>query len=115
TIETFSIVVGSNSVAVTGCSSSSVIVCSFLDAAAGLRDPGDLRGELRRALREELVELLDGDAGLLAERADRRRGARLQIAVAHEVHNEPVTGGQFLDAVSSRNTLGEPTVPLSDV
>jgi hypothetical protein len=32
------------------------------DAAAGLRDSGDLRGELRRTLGEELVELLDGNA-----------------------------------------------------
>src|ERR1051326_2231787 len=35
------------------------------DAAAGLGNAGDFRGELGRALGEELVQLLDGHAGCL--------------------------------------------------
>src|SRR5690348_9004979 len=89
TIDTFSIasrVAGATS----GCSSSSVMSSPSSDAAVRLRDAADLRGELRRALGEELVQLLDRDAGLLAERPYRRGGARLQITVAHEVDDEPV-------------------------
>src|SRR4029453_8769532 len=94
TIGTFSIVSGSAGW-VLGCSSSSVMVCSFLDAALGLGDAADLGGELGWAFREELVELLDRDAGLLAERADRGSGAAGEVALAHEPDNEPVPVGQL--------------------
>src|SRR5438309_744285 len=96
TIATFSIVLGS---AARACSSSSVMVCSLLDAAFGLGDAADLGGELGRALGEELVELLHGDAGFLAERANRGGGAGLEVAIAHEADDEPVPVGQLGDAV----------------
>src|SRR5688572_3436499 len=95
-----------------GCSSSSVIVYSFLDAALGLGDAADLGGELGGTLREELVQLLDGDAGLLAERADRRCGARSEVALAHEPDHEPVPLGQLGDAVLGGDRLSDPLVPL---
>src|SRR6266545_3781015 len=88
-IATFSIVCGSAG-AVCGCSSSTVMAYSFLDAAFGLGDAADLGGELGRALGEELVELLDRHARLLAERADRGGGAGGQITLAHELDDEPV-------------------------
>src|SRR5436309_3353518 len=109
TIATFSIVFGS---AATVCSSSSVMVCSLLDAAFGLGDAADLGGELGRALGEELVELLDRDAGLLAERADRRSGAGGEVALAHESDDEPVPIGQLGDAVLGCDRLGDLRVPL---
>ena len=46
-----------------------------LDAAARLGDAGDLRGQFRGPLGEELVELLDRDARGLAEHAHGRTGA----------------------------------------
>src|SRR3954452_12717989 len=48
------------------------------DAAAGLRDSGDLGGDLRGTLGEQLVELLDRHAARLAEHADGRPGAVLR-------------------------------------
>src|SRR5512133_510149 len=111
TIATFSIVFGA-ALIVCGCSSSSVIACSLLDAALGLGDAADLGGELGGALREELVELLDRDAGFLAERADRGRVARVEVALAHEADDEPVPVGQLGDPVLPRDLLGDPLVPL---
>src|SRR6266540_4042902 len=111
TIATFSIVSGSEST-VFGCSSSSVIVSSFLDAALGLVDAADLGGELGRSLGEELVELLDGDAGFLAERADRGSGSGRQVALAHELDDQPVPVGQLRDAVLGCDCLGDLLVPL---
>src|SRR5918994_4771042 len=102
TIATFSIVSGSVA-SVVGCASSSVMVCSFLDAALGLGDAADLGGELGRSLGEELIELLDRDAGFLAERADGGRGAGCEVALAHELDDEPVPVGQLGDAVLGGN------------
>src|SRR6266516_6594021 len=93
TIATFSIVFGT-AVSSCGCSSVVVIVLrSFLDAAAGLRDAADLGGQLGRAFGEELVELLDRHARLLAERADRGGGAGGEITLAHEADDQPVPLG----------------------
>src|SRR6266487_1587978 len=112
TIATFSIVFGT-AASSCGCSSVVVIVLrSFLDAAAGLRNAADLGGELGRAFGEELVELLDRDARLLAERADRGGGAGCEVAVAHEVDDQPVTHGQLDDAVLACDLLSQPLVPL---
>src|SRR5689334_13201662 len=97
TIATFSIVCGSVGVACRDASSS--VIVFLLDAALGLRDAADLGGELRRALGEELVQLLHGNAGLLAERADRRCAPRREVALAHEADHEPMTVGQLRDAV----------------
>src|SRR4249919_308021 len=103
TIATFSIVVGSVS-ATSGWSRVYVIIsCSFLDAALRLGDAADLGGELRRTLGKELVELLDGDSGLLAERTNRRRGARREEPLPHEVDDEPVPGRQLRDPVRPRD------------
>src|SRR5512132_808956 len=101
TIATFSIVSGSAGW-VLGCSSSSVMVCSFLDAALGLGDAADLGGELCGPLGEELIQLLDRYAGFLAERAD--RGSR--------ACDEPVPVGQLGDAVLGGDRLGDLLVPL---
>src|SRR5664279_3972959 len=89
TIETFPIVSGPEAAAA-GCSSSSVICPRFLDAAARLRTAGDLGRELRRALGEQLVELLDRHARELSEGTDRRRRAVLEVGVAHEADDLPV-------------------------
>src|SRR6266511_1350450 len=97
TIATFSIVAGSTA-AGRGSVSSSVIVRSFLDAALGLRDAADLGGELGRPLGKELVELLDRDAGFLAERADARRRPRGEVALGN--------------AVLAGDSLGDLLVPL---
>src|SRR6266498_1381370 len=110
TIATFSIVSGSEG-SVFGCSSSSVMVSSFLDAALGLGDAADLGGKLGRPLGEELVELLDGDAGFLAERADRGGGSGGEVALAHELDDEPVAVGQLGDAVLGGDRLGDLLVP----
>src|SRR6266536_327810 len=101
TIATFSIVFGT-AVSSCGCSSVVVIVLrSFLDAAAGLRDAADLGGELGRAFGEELVELLDRHARLLAERADRRRVTGREVALGNDLADQPVPLGQFGNAFSA--------------
>src|SRR6187549_1322267 len=112
TIETFSIAAGWAG-EICGRSSSSVIVLAFLlDTALWLGDAADLGGELRRSLREQPVELLDRDSGFLSERANRRSGACREVAVAHEPHDQPVSGGQLGDAVVGRDLLRDPLVPL---
>src|SRR6266508_11820 len=111
TIETFSIVFGTSSTR--GASSSCVISStSSLDAAVRLRDAADLRGELRRTLREQLVQLLDRNARLLAERPDRRSGAGVQVALAHEANDQPVARRQLGDAVLAGDLLCERLIPL---
>src|SRR5918994_5979755 len=111
TIETFSIVSGS-ATAVCGFSRSSVIVCSFLDAALGLGDAADLGGEFGRPLGEELVELLDRDAGFLSERSDRGGGAGGEVALAHEADDQPVPVAHFGNAALTRDRLRDRLVPL---
>src|SRR3569833_2157931 len=68
------------------------------DAAVGFGDAGDLRGGLGRAFGEEPVELLDRDAGGLAECSYGRAGAVGGVLGAHEVDDFPVLGGEFVDA-----------------
>src|SRR6266545_2280421 len=111
TIATFSIICGSEA-AFFGCSSSSVMVCSFLNAALRLGDAADLGGELGRPFGEELVELLDGDARLLAERADRGGGTGGEVALAHEPDDKPMPLGQLGDAVFGGDRPGDLLVPL---
>src|SRR6516164_2238409 len=60
------------------------------DAAARLGNAGDLRGELGRPLREELVQLLDAHPGGLAQRAHAGAGALLRVLVPHERDDLPV-------------------------
>src|ERR1039457_1597946 len=69
------------------------------DAAAWLGDPGDLGGGLGRPLGEELVELLDGDAGGLAEHADGGAGSLGLVFGAHEPDDLPVPRREFVDAL----------------
>src|SRR6187549_547077 len=114
TIETFSIVIGA-ACGGSGWSSSSVIVCSFLDAAAGLGDAADPGCELGRSLGEELVELFDRDAGLLAEGTDRGCGAGREVTVAHEVDDQPVARGQFRDSAVARDRGCDLLVPVVGV
>src|SRR6266498_5157444 len=106
TIATFSIVCGSVASSC-GCSSVVIGVRSFLDAAAWLGDAADLGGELGGTFGEELVELLDRDARLLAERADRGGGAGGEEPVAHELDDQPVALGQLGDPVLGGDCLGE--------
>src|SRR6516162_3560394 len=68
------------------------------DAAAGLGDAGDLRGELGRSLGEELVQLLDAYSRGLAQRAHAGPGALFRVLVPHELHHPPVLLGQRADA-----------------
>src|SRR5262245_9253815 len=68
------------------------------DAAARLRNAGDLRGALGRPLREELVQLLDAHPGGLAQRAHAGAGAFLRVFVPHELDDLPVLGRQRVDA-----------------
>ena len=49
------------------------------DAARGLRQPGQLAGALRGAAGEQLVNLLDVEAGLFAETAHHRGDLVLQV------------------------------------
>src|SRR6476469_8800211 len=85
-----------------------VIVLS--DAAARLGDAGALGGDLDRALREELVQLLDGDAGGPAEDADRGAGALALVLSAHEPDDLPVPSRHLADALGAgdlrRHLLG---------
>src|SRR3954464_5287265 len=113
TTATFSIVFASAGTA-SVCSSNAVIaiVLLLLDAAGWLRDAADLGGELCGPLGEELVELLHGHAGLLAERTDGRRRAGLEVALAHEPDHEPVPAGQLVDAGAAGDLLRELLVPL---
>src|SRR5665213_3548678 len=92
-----------------------MVVLPFLDAAARLRDAADLRCELRGPLREELVQLLDGDAGLLAERANRRRGAARQEPLAHELDHEPMPVRKLRDPGLMGDPLRELVIPLRRV
>src|SRR6266516_3835401 len=108
---TFSIVFGSVAWS-SGCSRTLVIVCSFLDAAFGLGDAADLGGELGGTFGEELVELLDRHARLLAERADRGGGAGGEITLAHEADDQPVPLGQVGNAVLGCDRLRDLLVPL---
>src|SRR5215470_5754304 len=68
------------------------------DAAAGLGNAGDLRGEFGRPLREELVQLLDAHSGGLAQRAHARAGALLRVLVPHELDDLPVLCCRRVDA-----------------
>src|SRR5512142_549732 len=94
-IETLWIGSGCGAVASSECSSSAISV-SLLDAAARLGNAGDLGRELRRALGEQLIELLDRHARELPEGPDRRGRAVPQIRGAHEVDHRPVPVGQLV-------------------
>src|SRR5258708_6121707 len=65
------------------------------DAAAGLRDAGDLRRDLGRALREELVKLLDRHARGLAQHPHGGAGAFGLVLVPHELDDLPVPVGEL--------------------
>src|SRR5271165_7495853 len=66
-------------------------------AASGLGDAGDECGRLGRALREQLVELLDRHARGLSEDPDGRTGALLGVLGPHELDDPPVLLGQLFD------------------
>src|SRR3569623_1299988 len=83
------------------------------DAAAGLGDPGDLGGHLRRALREQMVELLDGNARGLAEHAHGGPGALLVGLLALEPVHLPVPVRERVDALSAGELDGHVLRPLS--
>src|SRR5436305_1009668 len=114
TIATFSIVSRLAGSAF-GCSVSWVAMVILLDAALRLANPTDLGGELGGALWEELVELLDGDARFLAQRADRRGRPGGEVPLAHEAHDLPVAVRQLIDAVLAGDLLGDALVPLCGI
>ena len=62
--------------------------------------------ELRGALREELVQLLDREPRTPCRARGWRSGARLQVALAHEADDEPVAVGQLGNVVGARDRLG---------
>src|SRR5690242_5560203 len=68
------------------------------DAATRLGNAGDLRGELGRPLREELIQLLDTHPGGLTQRAHAGAGALLRVLVPHELDDLPVLRRQRADA-----------------
>src|SRR5438445_9313391 len=74
-----------------------VVILSGSDAAAGLGDSGDAGGQFGRALGEQLVELLDRDAGGLAECAHGGAGALVGVFGADELQHLPVPVGQLAD------------------
>src|SRR6185437_15144309 len=78
-------------------------------------NPGDLRGELGRALGEEPVKLLDGHAGGLAERPDGGPGALVLVLVAHEPDDLPVLPGELGDALGGGDLRGHLLAPLPGV
>src|ERR1017187_855494 len=86
-----------------------------LDAAARLGNAGDLGGGLGRPLREELVELLDGDAGGLAEDADGGAGSLGLVFGAHEPDDLPVPRRQLLDALGFGDLCRHVLGPLAGI
>src|SRR6266702_7176603 len=101
TIETFSIL---------PLSAMTRLPCRLSDTATGFGDAGDLRRQLGWSLREQLVELLDADAGGPAQRPHGRPGALLRVLVAHELEDLPVLLGQRVDA-GRVGDLGRHVVP----
>src|SRR5207247_8966702 len=91
TIETFSIVLGSEARNPSSRWSGVyiIVISSSSDTAFRLRNSADPGGELGRPLGEERVQLLDGDSGLLAQRADRGSASRRQVALPHEPDDQP--------------------------
>src|ERR1022692_5246606 len=85
------------------------------DAAARLGNAGDPGSGLGRALGEQLVELLDGDAGGLAQDADRGPGALGLVVGAHEPDDLPVPWRQVLDARGPGDLRGHVLGPLTGV
>src|SRR5487761_1984086 len=85
------------------------------DAATGLGDARDLRRELGRSLREQLVQLLDGHSRRLAEQAHRRSRTLLLELLAHEVDDLPMAIAQRRDALTTRDLDGQLLVPLARV
>src|SRR5215831_19837890 len=85
------------------------------DAAPGLGDAGHLGGDLGRALREQLVQLLDADPGGLAQDPDRRPGALLLVLVPHELDDLPVPVGQLIDALGHGDLRRHLLGPLTRV
>src|SRR5476651_2541573 len=66
-----------------GLAASLIVVAFHSNAAAGFGDAGDLGCHLRRALGEQLVELLHRDPRGLAEHSHRRSRALLRVFGAH--------------------------------
>src|SRR6266581_3088825 len=89
-----------------------VIMTGLLDAAFGFRNAADLGGELRGALGKKLIELLHRHAGVLAEGADGRRRAGLEVGGAHEVDHQPVAVVQIREPALARDLERQILVPL---
>src|SRR3954465_893774 len=85
------------------------------DAAARLGNAGDLRGDLGRPLGEQLVELLDGHAGGLAEDGHGGTGALGLGLGAHEPDDLPLPGCQLGDALGPGDLRGHLLAPLARV
>src|SRR5215469_14208355 len=85
------------------------------DAAARLGNPGDLRRFLRWPVREQLVKLLDGNAGGLAEHADGRAGTLGVVLVPHELDDLPVPFGELGEALLAGQQWSHLLAPLRGV
>src|SRR5579872_4792990 len=114
-IETFSIVAGLGVALAATVSVVMTFLLTGLDAAPGLRDPGDAGRNLRRALGEELVQLFDRHAGALAEGANRRPRSLVEILLAHEANDLPVLFRHRIYALATRQLGHHRLAPLFGV
>src|SRR5487761_168727 len=80
------------------CSDAALLGCGRSDAAPGLGDAGDLGGQLRRPLGEQLVELFDRHTRGHGESSHVGGGTLLLVLVAHELHHLPVAFGELGDS-----------------
>jgi hypothetical protein len=82
---------------------------SGLNATGGLGKSSHLTGALRRSGREQLVNLLQLKAGVLANFSDHRSDVEFHVIVSQIMNNLPVLVCHFLDSLGfgkkSRNFL----------
>src|SRR3990172_861825 len=83
-----------------------------LDAARRLRQPRDLAGTLGRPGREELVDLVELHAVVLADLADHRCHAELLVVLAQIIHELPVLLAELLHALGLCERQRDVLVPL---
>src|SRR5262245_55466112 len=90
-------------------------VPSWSDAAAGLGDAGDARGELGRPLGKQLVQLLDAHPRGLAKHPHRRPSPLRRVLTAHERDDPPVPLRQLADIRLTRDLRAHLLAPLLGV
>src|ERR1039458_5839332 len=83
----------------------------MLHAAGGLGQPGHLARALGRARGEQLVNLVELDAGLLDDLADHGGDAELQVVVAQVVDDDPMRLGHLRHVLRCGEIAGHGFVP----